>query len=597
MSQLPMFMPQSDWQPPSSLPDLKTKRILAIDTETRDPHLLDKGPGFIRGDADLRGFSVATESDSWFFPLRYPEDNYHDPGAALLWLKDLCKQDNDKVFHNALYDIEALDSEGIVVNGRWHDTMAYEALFAESASVSLDATAHRRLGKTKDEVILQEAAASYGVDPKAEMYLLPARYVGPYGEQDTRLLPALLESQLNQSRETNMGRVLDIESRLLRVVWAMRKQGVAVDLEETHRLDDKWKGIFKEHIAELQSHIPFEVDIWGSKSLQQVCDHLKIEIQRTPKGNPSFTNDWFESHPHSALQAIAYARKVDKARRDFIKGQILNFEVNGRIHAQFHATRRDDGGTRSGRFASSKPNLQQAPERDPIFGRAIRRLYIPDEGASWGKFDYSSQEPRITLHLANIAGIESAGNFVREYQRDPGFCQHTYAAGVLGVKRKACKDINLGLTYGMGVPKLSYKLGVDIDEAWRLRREYEAALPFVGDVADYYTDMAASQGYIQTILGRRSYFTGADEAFTYKGLNRAVQGSGADLMKTAMVLVYEDMGMTPLLTVHDETDYNIYEEEHAYQIVEIMENAIPMTVPQYVEPELGPSWGELYELK
>lgn len=596
MSQLPMFLPDSTWAPPEQLPDLSKAALVGIDTETRDPNLTDMGPGFIRGDAELKGFSVATEDASWFFPLRYPEDNYHDPGAALAWLKDLARSQQDKVFHNALYDVESLWSEGIEVQGRWHDTMAYEALFYETASVSLDATANRRLGKTKNEDELKEAAAAYGCDPKSEMYKLPARFVGRYGEQDTRLLPPILSSQLSQARTYGMERVLDLESRLLKAVWAMRLQGVAVDCEGAHELDKEWGAHIEGLLYTLRQYVPFDVDLWGSKSLEQVCIYLKVPIQRTAKGNPSFTNEWLETNPNPALSIIAEARRYQKMRRDFIEGMILKYEVNGRIHGQFLTTRRDDGGTRSGRFASSKPNLQQVPARDELFGPAIRRLFRPDEGASWGKFDYSSQEPRITLHLANIAGLESARPFVDRYTADRSFCQHSYAANVLNIDRKPCKGINLGITYGMGLDKLTYQLGVPYDEAAALRKDYRRAMPFVQQIADRYTELAEQNGFVETILGRRSFFTGADQAFCYKGLNRAVQGSGADLMKMAIVLAYEELDMTPLLTVHDETDYNIYEEEHAYALTEIMEDAIPMTVPQYVEPELGPSWGELHEL-
>lgn len=591
MSQQPLFAPHSNWSPPTTLPDLSRAKLLAIDTETKDPGLLSKGPGFLRGEADVRGFSVATDNASWFFPLFYPEDNYHDPDAAIAWLRDVCKQECDKVFHNAMYDIEALWSAGIEVKGRWHDTMVYEALLEESKSVSLNATANRRVGATKDEALLIEAAAAWSVDPKSEMYLLPARYVGHYGAQDAALLPSILQAQTKLIGAYGMSSVLDLESRLLPATWDMRKTGVRVDVEHAHELDKQWRGVVRQRIEEIHRHVPFDVDIWKSKSLVHLCEHLKIKYMRTAAGNPSFTNDWFIGHPHPVMELIAEARKYDKMCRDFLHGQILEYEVNGRIHGQFLTTRRDDGGTRSGRFASSNPNLQQVPARDPTFGPAIRGLYIPDEGARWGKFDYSSQEPRITLHLAHLAGIQSATPFVERYKQDPKFCQHSYAAQVLDIERATCKDINLGLTYGMGVPKLSYKLGVDIDTAAHYRGEYKRAMPFVGEVADHYTAMAEEKGYTETILGRRSYFKGADEAFCYKALNRSVQGSGADLMKTAIVLVYEELGVPPLLTVHDETDYNIYEEEHAWEISGIMEHAIEMTVPQVVEPELGPSWG------
>ena len=551
------------------------------------------GPGFLRNDAELKGFSIATEDECWFYPLSYPEDNYHDPGAALAWLKDVCATDTDKVFHNAMYDIESLGSEGITVQGRWHDTMVYEALLEEKNSVSLDATAHRHLGTTKDETLLVEGAAAYGLNPKSEMFLLPARFVGPYGEKDAAILPGILAKQKELFGTLGLERVQSLESDLLKTTWAMREHGVPVDVEGAHALDIEWKAIYIEQLAAISKQIPFDIDIWSTKSLVRLCEHIKVDYNRTPKGNPSFENAWFEAHPHPVMQLLATARQYDKMRRDFLGGQIFKYEVNGRIHGQFHTTRRDDGGTRSGRFASSNPNLQQVPARHPIFGGAIRSLFQPDEGGLWGKFDYSSQEPRITLHLANIAGIRGAAEFVERYRHDPTFCQHSFAAGVLGLERKACKGINLGLTYGMGINKLANELGMSENDAAIHRKEYKAAMPFVGAIADHYTQLAETYGYTQTILGRRSWFTGDDSAYCYKALNRAVQGSGADLMKTAIVEVHKELGMVPLCTVHDETNYTIYEEEHCELVREIMEECIQMTVPQHVDPELGENWGSL----
>lgn len=138
---------------------------------------------------------------------------------------------------------------------------------------------------------------------------------------------------------------------------------------------------------------------------------------------------------------------------------------------------------------------------------------------------------------------------------------------------------------------MARQLGRSEEETTVLKQEYNKALPFVSRVARLYSDLAEQQGYSQTILGRRSWFPNKD--LCYKALNRAVQGTGADLMKMAIIEVYNEMGTVPLLTVHDETDYNIYEEEHAYQIAEIMENAIEMSVPQVVEPELGINWGDV----
>ena len=439
------------------------------------------GPGFLRGDADLRGFSVAHGTSKWFFPLFYPEDNYHDPGAALAWLDDICGNDHiDKVFHNAMYDLEALDSVKINVHGGLHDTMVMNVLIDDEArSSSLDACAKHWLGETKDEALLIEAAAAFGIDPKAEMWKLPARYVGPYGEADADLPLRLYDLMSDAIDEFDMNRLLRLEQDVIRLTWEMRKRGVRVDVERAEELNVRMKQDVLNHLDNIMKQVGWAVDPWSGKSLERLCKQERIKFPHTAKGNPSFTNDWLAAQQHPVLQQLAECRRVAKMRRDFVEGQILRYEINGRVHGQFHSTRRDEGGTRSGRFSSSNPNLQQVPGRDPIYGPLIRGLYIPDEGAEWGKFDYSSQEPRITLHFANINNIQGAAEFVERYRADPRFCQHQYAADILGQPRPKTKGLNLGITYGMGIEKMAGELDTDTNEAWALKKEYNKAMPFV----------------------------------------------------------------------------------------------------------------------
>lgn len=594
INQIPLFAPESGWTPPESLPDLSNELILSIDTETHDPNLLTSGPGFIRGDATLKGFSIATSTDKWYFPLSHPGDNYKDPQAAIAWLRDLCKDpERPWLMHNAMYDVEALDSIGVYPEGQWFDTMVNESLIDENQlSFSLDATALRRIGKQKNETLLKEAAAAFGVDTKGGIHALPAEYVGPYAEDDAHLLFGIWQQQTKILVAEGLMPVFDLESRLLKVIWAMRKQGVAIDEEECYRLGQQWEQQRDEHLLDLNKYSSRDIDIWAPESLSYLCTTLKIDIPQTEKGNPSFENEFLLHHGHPALHAVARARKYDKMRRDFIDVYIRD-AINGRIHAQFHTTRKDDVGTRSGRLSSTNPNLQQVPARDPEFGPAIRKLYKPDEGAQWGKFDYSSQEPRITLHCAAIANLPGsrAEEFVERYRANPSFCQHNYANEILNIPRADAKDINLGITYGMGADKQAARMNKPVKEVYKLREQYDQALPFVKMVAKHYTELAELNGYSTTILGRRSRFPNKYACF--KALNRAVQGSGADMMKMAMVTLYEQEGIVPLLTVHDEIGNNIYEPEHADIIVSHMENAIPLCVPMVVDPELGPSWGEV----
>ena len=565
---------------------------MSLDTETHDPNLLDKGPGFIRSDAEIKGFSVATDDKSWYFPLTHPEGNYHDPQAAIDWIRDLAKVENTEwLFHNALYDVESMDSIDVCFEGPWADTMVNESLIDENQkSFSLDATANRRINRTKNETLLKEAAAAYSVDPKGGLHLLPSGYVGPYAEDDAGILHSIRAVQRSILEEEDLLGVLDLESRLLKVIWAMRKQGVAINLEKAFELGKQWQLNLDDHLHSIFKLSNMHIDIWSPESLVLLCGKFKVTHNLTPTGKPSFENTWLSEHMHPVFNHVARARKYDKMKRDFID-VYLRDNINGRIHAQFHTTRRDDYGTRSGRFSSSNPNLQQVPARDPEFGPAIRSLFMPDDGAEWGKFDYSSQEPRIALHFAHIAGVRGAISFIERYRSNPYFCQHDYANEILRIPRRDAKDINLGITYGMGLAKQALRMGKSMADIKIMRYRYNQALPFVKGVADKYTKDAERMGYTTTVLGRRSRFP--NTSLAYKALNRAVQGSGADMIKMSMVTLFEEEGIVPLLTVHDETGNNIYEPEHVEMITEHMEHAIELTVPMVVEPELGPNWGEL----
>ena len=582
-----MFLPESNWTLPNSFPNLLDEKLLFIDTETRDPNLTDMGPGFLRNDASLAGFSVATQrGDSWYYPIAHAQgQNFHDPRAALAWFKDLMATKIPKVGHNILYDAEALHSEGIELKGKWHDTMIYDALIDETHNrYNLDSVAERRCGTQKDETLLNEAATAlgFGHDVKGNLWQIPPKYVGPYGEKDALILVNIFREQVKDLENNRLWRVAKLESNLLKVLFEMRKQGVLIDKAQAKIYRNELQAELKNLVDQLNG-----LDIWSPDALADWCKVNNYEFLKTDKGNPSFESTWLSSHADPTLRICARARKVEKVLRDFVDGSLLLYEYGSRIRAQFHTTRRDDYGTRSGRFSSSNPNLQQIPARDDEFGPRLRSLFIPDNGFRWGKFDYSSQEPRITLHFASIHGCKDSASWVARYKRDKAFDIHNLAAAVVSANRFTAKTTGLGITYGMGAPKLSRELDVTVEHAFDLLKTYKKEIPWIPEVFDIFKNQAKRDGYVETFLGRRCHL---DEEEEYKALNRAVQGTGADMMKQAIVDVYEQMELAPLLTVHDESNYNILDEEVAWEVVDIMENALDLQVPALVEPELKSNW-------
>jgi DNA polymerase I-like protein with 3'-5' exonuclease and polymerase domains len=260
--------------------------------------------------------------------------------------------------------------------------------------------------------------------------------------------------------------------------------------------------------------------------------------------------------------------------------------------------------------------LQQIPARDPLIGPMIRSLFLPEEGQLWGAFDYSSQEPRLVAHYAYLLGLPKAEAFHKAYQADRNTDFHQIAADLVGVERKKAKNINLGLFYGMGKGKLADQLGLPIDEANALFEQYHAAVPFVSKLSEHCMSRADDRGVIRTLLGRKCRFDKYEprrwgqkgfpkahqealteygpeikRAFTYKALNKLIQGSAADQTKKAMLELYRQ-GILPMLQVHDELDVSVESEQQGHMIMDIMENCVPLEVPSVVDGEFGPNWGE-----
>jgi DNA polymerase I-like protein with 3'-5' exonuclease and polymerase domains len=322
--------------------------------------------------------------------------------------------------------------------------------------------------------------------------------------------------------------------------------------------------------------------------------------------------------PHEVAGQILKIRELNKANKTFIDS-ILRYEHNGRIHCEFNQLKTDDGGTVTGRFSSSNPNLQQIPARDPELKSAIRGLFVPEGGEKWGSFDYSSQEPRLLVHYCSMLSDHNPSPAVDEivaaYQQgDVDF--HQMVADMAGISRKQAKTVNLGIMYGMGRGKLANTLDITQDEAKELLDTYHSKVPFVKGLADMVSTRASKHGQVRTLLGRKcrfdmwepnsfgynkplpheeavkEYGPGIRRAFTYKALNKLIQGSAADQTKKAMADCFAE-GLIPLLTVHDELCFSISSEDQASRIKEIMETCVPLRVPSKVDQELGENWGEV----
>jgi DNA polymerase I-like protein with 3'-5' exonuclease and polymerase domains len=613
------YQHETEWVMPEVYPDLSGESLIAIDLETCDPDLKETGAGWATGKGHIIGIAVAVEGSAWYFPIRHANGGNLDARMTLGWLREVCSmEDCTFVFHNAMYDVGWLKREGVEIKGKIADTMVAAPLLDENRfSYSLNNLGFDYLKERKDERALRDAAKEMGLDPKSEMWKLPAHFVGRYAEQDAGLTLRLWKHMSSLIIADELSAIFDLEMRVQKVCLAMRERGVRVDLEKADRVKSRLQKEEEEILRRIRKDTGVDVNIWAAASVAKVFDSLNLTYPRTAKSEaPSFTKNFLATHDHPISKDIVRARELNKARTTFIDS-ITKHTINGRIHAEIHQLRSDDGGTVTGRFSYSSPNLQQIPARDAGISPLIRGLFLPEEGEMWGSFDYSSQEPRIVVHYSSLLKMRGADKFVEAYQADPRSDFHQLAADIVGVPRKQAKTINLGLFYGMGVNKLGEQLGLDFESAKELFAVYHDKVPFVKELTSRVSSIADNRGVIRTLLGRRCRFdkweprtfgvhkayshdearqiygdmTILKRAYTYKALNRLIQGSAADQTKKAMVDLY-DAGILPMIQIHDELAMSVATKEQGEKIMDVMQNCVALEVPSVVDAELGPSWGE-----
>ena len=607
------------WACPSEYKDLSKYDEIAIDLETRDEGINNKlGAGWATGNGYVIGFAVAVEGWQGYYPFKHQGGGNMIPDQVLKYMKDVCALPSRKIFHNAQYDVGWLQHMGIKVNGEIVDTMIAAGVINENRwSYSLNALAKDYLGELKSENDLNEAAKDHGIDPKAEMWRLPAEHVGFYAEQDARLTYLLWQRFKPELQNQSLTTVWELENKLLPILIQMRMKGVRVDVEKANQLKLEFQNQEKEYLQKIKQLVGKDIDIWAARQIGEAYDRLGLDYPRTEKTQePSFTANWLANSKHDISKLIAQAREINKFHGTFLDS-ILRYEHNGRIHGEINQLRSDSGGTVSGRLSMANPNLQQLPARNKDFGPKIRGLFLPEQGCKWGSFDYSQQEPRMVVHYAASIGegYEGSNELVEAYANsETDF--HQTVADLAGIERKQAKTIGLGLMYGMGKNKLANSLGLSTEEASALIAKYNRKVPFVKLLSDRCMQKASDEGVIRTKKGRKCRFdmwepkdfgihspetfenacskygrNNIKRAFTYKALNRLIQGSAADQTKQAIVSCYE-AGHLPKLQIHDELCFDIKNDDEVKLIKETMETCMDFKVPSKVDVSIGDDFGK-----
>lgn len=646
--QLPLFSPTTNWTAPrlEDLPQWRGAKRIAFDLETRDPQLRELGPG-VRRDPKCNyivGFSFARcdQMRGYYVPLRHlGGDNVENPERYIEWLREQAAEfDGIVVGQNLSYDIDWCSTLNVAFPNvkYFHDVMIGEVLCNElHQSYSMANILQRRGLPPKDETVLESAAKSFGVDPKGGMWQLPARFVGAYGEADAvRPLQILAQQELDIEKQ-NLGQIFALESELLPVLVHIRQRGIRINFDQLDKVV-KWSMEQEQEALNRvydSTGVRLELgSVWRANAIAPALERVGIKLAKTEKTNaPKIDKFLLETTDHPVAKALGWARKVNKIRTTFAES-IYRHSTNGRIHTTLTQMAGEDEtsgggvkGARFGRMSCSSPNLQQSPGRDE-FGRLWRSIYIPEQDMLWCCADYSQQEPKMAAHFAGLLKLPGAAEMVRRYNEDPLTDSHSVMAEITGLDRKYAKIVGLGIAYGEGGYKLCKDMGLptaikvcfgrdtfDADsvqgqkalemggkrfhaagpEGQRILDRYNENAPFVKLLSNKCSDIAKRRGYIITMLGRRCRFP-VDESgnydWTYRALNRLIQGSSADQTKQSVINVHK-AGHFLQLAVHDELDASVADLAEGKRIGEIMKDAVKATVPFRVDVELGPSWGEI----
>lgn len=618
----------------------------ALDLETYDPGLATYGPGWCFPNGNIIGVAVSWDAgrEAEYYPVRHRgyEGGNLNPLEVFAWLEaQLAKPASEVVFHNRLYDAGWLRAEGVPFACQAHDTQVAAALIDEYRDrYSLDAVAKDYIGERKDERLLDAYAKArkWKGSTKNHLWRMPSDIVAPYARQDARATLRLWECLRGHLEAQKLGRVYALEMRLQPVLMEMRRQGIRVDEEQATtvkgQIQERERAIQKQMCSMAGARI---TSPWAPAPLAEACRKLDISITTTDGGAPSFTKEWLRRHPHPFIKLLAEWREVGKLRTTFIEGHVLGHAVNGRVHCEWHPLRKGDedddlGGTVTGRMSSSKPNLQQLtnPKRHPERyeeAKQLRKLFLPEPGEQYIAADYSQQEPRLLVHYADLCHLAGVSKVVDEYLANPAtdfhrlLATHTHHVAPRGTPfdhwRAITKNYGLGMIYGMGGPKLCRSLGMPTkwvtkegrngtyqkevagDEGQQVMDTFINNAPYIKDMADLCQRQARQRGWIRTIGGRLCRFDrergwhdpslGGDSV--HKALNRLIQGSAADQIKTAMCVLYEEHEIIPLVTVHDETGAS-GDQEKARVIKHTMETAVPLRIPSLVDCRLASSWGD-----
>ena len=614
-------------------------KYLSIDIETYDPDLLNMGPGVYRStplnftDANgyILGVSLVDENGSkGYYNLGHYDCTPELRAKNLEYLTKVMLTKAVKIGANLIYDVDWLENWAMIkVNGFLIDVQVAEALLDETQRhYNLDFMGKKYFGEQggKAKKQLEDFCYANGFKGDVRKYLwkMPFYMVEEYAIQDVDLPMAIWKIQKAKLIEEDMLDLMHLECDLLRVLLMMRKKGVRIDTvlrnKSTMELVDRVENVK----YALEDQIGYEFNFNSTKQLAKILDTYQIPYPMTapskthPNGQASVKREHLERLSKGQLddyngvrindavrmklgEDLADIRRADKVLKTFLHGSLVTYITTGDlIHCSFHSMMTDKYGTKSGRFSSSNPNLQQipAPSRDKYYGTLSRAPFIPLENCWWGKLDYSQIEYRFMAHYARGEGADEVR---QKYNDDPTTDYHKFIQNLTGLERPEAKTVNFGVAFGMGAEKMARENQWTLDYCYSILNTYHSNAPFVKSTIRAVEQIAKRRGFIRTFLNRRARLVDPNKAYVM--YNRLVQGSAADLMKKAMWEIYRagifDI-LTLHLTVHDELDVSVPKTKEGvdafFEMKRIMETCISLKVPIVADAELGNNWADVKEV-
>ena len=575
-----------------------TKQILSLDTETTSTNPIE---------AELVGLSFAVEESKAFY-VPMPENREEAQRVVEIFRLVYEEETILKVGQNIKYDLEVLANYGVELKGRMFDTMIAHYLIQPELRHNMDYMAEVYLNY--QTIHIDELIGPKGKNQRS-MRSLPPNDVYEYACEDadiTLRLKNVLEPKLKEAEVESL--FWEIEMPLVPVLASMEMNGVRIDtesLQETSRL-------FTERMIQLEQHI-YELagEEFNISSPKQVGDILFGKMQIIEKPKKTKTGQYVTSEEvlqqlrtkHKIVDDILNFRGLKKLLGTYVDAlpKLINPKT-GHIHTSFNQTV-----TATGRLSSSDPNLQNIPVRGED-GKEIRKCFIPEPNCLFFSADYSQIELRVMAHLSKDEHMIHA--FQEGYDIHAATAATIYKKDINEVtrdERTKSKRANFGIIYGITVFGLAERLDIERAEARQLIEGFFETFPQVHDYMEQSKKLVREKGYAETVFHRRRYLPDIlSRNATVRGfaernaINAPIQGSAADIIKVAMVRIYnrfktENIRSKMILQVHDELNFSVYpdEKERVEAIVlEEMQNAYQLSVPLVADCGWGTNWLEAH---